>query len=185
MIVVPRQPCIACVPLREKQALVLFKALFFWVFCPLKPVSILIFIALFSSFVFIYQPYQDLSHHLPISLGIISFISLNSFQSRCNTHQEVAQCCIVTSESVHRCAHCVQMLFSLSLCLCRGRSVCRADSKTPPGALGCQQQRGTAAKVTGLPPYGQPGSTQESRSADTCHTSGQNQLVPWATQGAR
>lgn len=125
----PRQLCIACVPLREKQALVLFKALFFWFFCPLKPVSILIFIALFSSFVFIYQPYQDLSHHLPVSLGIVSFIGLNSFQSRCNTHQEVAQCCIATSESVHRCAHCVQMLFSLSLCLCRGGSVCRADSK--------------------------------------------------------
>lgn len=39
------------------------------------------------------------------------------------------QCCLVTSKSVHRCARCVQMLFSLSLCLCSGGSVCRADSK--------------------------------------------------------
>lgn len=28
--------------------------------------------------------------------------------------------------------------------------VCRLDSKTPPGTLGCQQQRGAAAKVTGF-----------------------------------
>ena len=28
--------------------------------------------------------------------------------------------------------------------------VCRLDSKTPPGTLGCQHQRGAAAKVTGF-----------------------------------
>lgn len=52
--------------------------------------------------------------------------------------------------------------------------VCREDSKAPPGTLGCQLQRGAAAKVTGLLPYGQAGSTEQSCSADTCHTSGPN-----------
>lgn len=63
--------------------------------------------------------------------------------------------------------------------------VCRVDSKTPPGTLGCQHQHGTAAKVTGLLPYGQPGSTQQSCSADTGHTSGQNWLILWTTKEAR
>lgn len=49
----------------------------------------------------------------------------------------------------------------------------RVDSKTPPGMLGCQLQCGTAAKVTGLLPYGQPGSTGKSSFAYTHHTSGQ------------
>lgn len=52
--------------------------------------------------------------------------------------------------------------------------VCREDSKTPPGTLGCQLQSGAAAKVTGFLPYGQAGSTEQSCSADTCHTSGPN-----------
>lgn len=66
---------------------------------------------------------------------------------------------------------------------------CRVDSKTPPGTLGCQLQRGTAAKVTGLLPYGQPGRAQQSCSADTHTTSGQSwsdhRLVLWVTKGAR
>lgn len=33
----------------------------------------------------------------------------------------------------------------------------RVDSKTPPGMLGCQLQHGKSPKVTGLLPYGQPG----------------------------
>ena len=52
-----------------------------------------------------------------------------SFQSPCSSQQEAAWCCIVTCKSVHRCALCAQMLFPLSLCLCSGGSVCRADSK--------------------------------------------------------
>lgn len=67
--------------------------------------------------------------------------------------------------------------------------VCRVDSKTPPGTLGCQLQRGTAAKVTGLLPYGQAGSPEQSCSADTCHTSGPHwpeyRPVSRSTKGAR
>lgn len=48
--------------------------------------------------------------------------------------------------------------------------VCRADSKAPPGTLGCQLQHGTAAKVTGLLPYGQPGNAEQSCSVDTYAT---------------
>lgn len=48
----------------------------------------------------------------------------------------------------------------------------RADSKTPPGRLGCQFKCRTAAKVTGLLPYGQPG-TQGRAALHTGRTSGQ------------
>lgn len=68
-------------------------------------------------------------------------------------------------------------------------AICRLDSKTPPGTLGCQLQCSTTAKVTGLLPYGQPGNAEQSCCADrhTGHTSGQNwpehRLFPRGTRG--
>lgn len=134
-----------CLCSLERQASVLFKALFFWVFCPLKRFSPNIY----SSFLLLCVYISTLSRPQLSSSSFSWYYFFHrpySLQSRCSTHQEAAQCCIVTCKSVHRCALCAQMLFPLSLCCAAGD---QSAEQIPKGSAASLMAAATAQRMAG------------------------------------
>lgn len=105
----PRQPCFACVPLRESkpQSCLKHSSLGFLSLATSFNPNIC------SSFLLVCVHISTLSRprsSSSVSLGIIPFVGL-TLSSLVQLTAGAAWCCIVTCKSVHRCALCAQILF--------------------------------------------------------------------------